>query len=452
MRFLLLFLLVTVSPFVSSQTKKKSKSPIKNTKFNIQIQGIIFEDCAKPLEVAFGEYHGSDAEVEKVKPNAKGEFISTYWMKEPGLFFYRIGGSTQYFLITPKEKIYKLGLSCNKRDLEPITVFSSAENKAYQEFVELNKLLTSEFENYRGKNLNDTLIYKEFREKIKDYQKKSAGLAKKYLNSYVAGRLLPADRIGEADLATIEKLRQTYLKKAVFGDEKFYNTKLPSILLENYLEFIVDKKDNSFAAIEWVLNTASKNPTAAKRLQDMLYQAINKSKRQDLMRGYIQWSMDNPDKMVNEVAKFKLDRLSKSMVDAQFINITLKDTTGVDQELRNVVIKSKYTLLMIYNPDCSHCIETLPKLIPVGERYQSKGLGLFSVAAKNDHNLWINFIKKYTGKGWTNVMEDQTNSSFGKYSINSLPSFVLIDAKGKIVSRMVADNVMTELQKWLDLL
>ena len=38
---------------------------------------------------------------------------------------------------------------------------------------------------------------------------------------------------------------------------------------------------------------------------------------------------------------------------------------------------------------------------------------------------------------------------FGKYSITSLPSFVLIDTQGKIVARMVASEVVTELQKWL---
>jgi thiol-disulfide isomerase/thioredoxin len=211
----------------------------------------------------------------------------------------------------------------------------------------------------------------------------------------------------------------------------------------------MDKDDNSFAAFEWLLNVASKNTTASQRLQDVLYETINKSKRKDMMRSYIYWAKAHPDKMVNEITKFKLEGLSKSMVDAQFINISLKDTLGNTRELKDAITTSKYTLVAIYNPDCSHCIETLPKLVPIWEKYQSKGLKIFTVAAKNDNTMWINFIKKYTGAGWINVMEDQTNSSFGKYSITSLPSFVLIDTQGKIVSRMVATEVVAELQKWL---
>ena len=447
MKNLLLFLLLAIGPIALSQTKSKSKTA--DTKFNIQILGIVLDNCSAKSDIAFGEFHGSDAEVQKMKPNAKGEFTASYWISEPGLFFYKIGSVAQYFIVSPKEKMYKIGLSCNKNELEPLQVFNSTENKAYQEFVNLNTLLTADFENYRAKNLNDTLIFKEFASKLRDYQKKSAALAKKYTNSYVANRLVSVDRVSEVDLSSIQKLRESYLKRQVFADQKFYNTMLPSYLVENYLNFIIDKNDQSFSVFEQVLNMASKNPKAAQRLQDLLFEAIKKSKRQDLMRSYIYWAKAHPDKMVNEIAKFKLDGLSKSMVDAQFINITLKDTLGNSRELKDVVTTSKYTLLTIYNPDCSHCIETLPKLIPIWEKYQSKGLKIYTVAAKNDNTLWLDFIKKHTSPGWINVMEDQTNSNFGKYAITSLPSFVLIDAQGKIVSRMVANEVVVELQKWL---
>lgn len=449
MKNLLLFLFIAFGPIASSQIKSKPKSKTAVTKFNIQIQGIVLDNCSKTPDIAFGEFHGSDAEVQRMKPNAKGEFTASYWIKEPGLFSYRIGGTTQYFLVSPKEKFYKIGLSCNKNELEPLQVFSSTENKSYQEFMSIRKGLNADLENFNNKYLNDTLIFKEFSGKLRDYQKKCASLAKKYPNSYVVNRLVTADRLSEVDFSSIEKLRESFLKRQAFSDQKFYNTMLPSLILENYLNFIMEKEDNSFAAFEWVLNVASKNTTASQRLQDVLYETINKSKRKDLMRNYINWANAHPDKMVNEITKFKIDRISKSMVDAQFINISLKDTLGHTRELKDVVTASKYTLLTIYNPDCSHCIETLPKLIPIWDKYQSKGLKIYTVAAKNDNAMWIDFIKKHTAPGWINVMEDQTNSNFGKYSITSLPSFLLIDSKGKIVSRMVATEVVAEMQKWL---
>lgn len=401
-------------------------------------------------DVSFGDFHGSDTEVQKMNVDAKGEFRAAFWLKEPGLVYLKKGNNTQYFMVSPKEKIYKVNLSCTNNALNPLQIDHSPENKAYQDFINLRKKCNSDLENYRSKNLDDTAIFQEFSNQWSEYQKNSAMLVKKNPQTYVAKTLVTADRINEKDLSSIQSLRQNFLKRVAFADQKFYNTPLPTFLLENYINIISDKNDHSFTAFEALLNTASKNSVAAKRLQDLLFEAISKSKRQDLMNGYIYWAMAHPDKMMHEVVKTKLEILSKSMVDAPFINISLKDTIGNKRELKDAVTSSKYTLLVIYNPDCSHCIETLPKLIPIWEKHQSKGLKIYTVAAKSENALWTNFIKKHTGTGWINVIEDETNSSFGKYSITSLPSFVLINTQGKIVSRMVAGTVVEELQKWLD--
>lgn len=448
MKNIIFFFVLVFGLSTMAQVKKKGK-PVKSERFSVEIQGKVLDNCLPMSDLSFGEFHGTDAEVERLKVNARGEFVARYWLSEPGLFFLRKGGSTQYFLATPKEKVYKIGLSCTGKTLDPLQVFYSSENKAYIDFIEARKKVNGDFEDYRGKDLNDTLIFKECKSKLLEYQSALTQLVKKHPNTYVAQRLVPAEKLNTKDFATIESLRQGYLKRTSFGDSKFYNTPLPSFILENYLNVIADKKNESFAPLEWVLAAAAKNKSAAERLQELLFEAIQKSKREDLMKGYINWARANEGKMVNEITKFKMDGLAKSMVDAQFINISLKDTVGNTKELRETVLASKYTLLVIYNPDCSHCIATIPKLIPIAGHYQSKGLGMFTVAANNSRTLWLDFIKQRTGPGWVNVMEDNTNSSFGKYSVTQLPSFVLIDSKGKIVARMVADNVISELQKWL---
>ena len=169
-----------------------------------------------------------------------------------------------------------------------------------------------------------------------------------------------------------------------------------------------------------------------------------------MINGYIYWAQAHPDKMVQQVVQAKLQRLSINMVGAPLINVTLKDTIGNTQQLKDVAVSSKYTLLVLYSPGCGHCQETLPKLIPIWEQYQSKGFKIFTVAAKTENAEWTAFIKKYMGIGWVNVIEGPNNTSFGAYSIATLPSFVLLDSKGKIVSKMDAQSVEADLKKWLD--
>lgn len=449
MKNLILFFFIAFGALAFSQTKPKQKTVAADYKFNFQIQGKVLDNCNTSSNLTFGVFNGSDTEVETIKTNANGEFLAGFWLREPGLVYFKKGSNTQYFMVNPKERTYKIYLSCNNNELNPLHIENSKENKAYQDFVNLRKKLSTDLEEYSTKNLNDTTVFKEFCIKLRDFQKKSIGFAKQYPQTYAANNLVVADRINEKDFSSIQNLRQNYLKRQIFADQKFYNTPLPTFILENYIDLIIDKNENSFAAFEWVLNTASKNIAASKRLQHLLYEAFSKSKRQDLIDGYIYWAKANPEKMVQQVVQAKLEALSKSMVDANFINVSLKDTIGNTRELKDVVTSSKFTLLVIYNPDCSHCVETLPKLIPIWQQYQSKGFIIYTVAAFSKNEEWIDFIKKHTGTGWVNVMEDQTNSNFGKYSITSLPSFILIDSKGKIVSRMAAGNVKDDMEKWL---
>ncbi|WP_309640088.1 thioredoxin-like domain-containing protein [Flavobacterium sp.] len=446
---LLALFFITSSLCASSQTKK-SKPKAANTSFDIQISGKLLNDCHKPVDLYFGGFHGAEHDVKAINANANGEFKAKFSLKEPGLVYIKKGMFSQYFIATASEKTYQLDLTCSNDALNSIQVNNSKENKAYQDFLNLRKKFSTDIDSFRTKNLDDVAVFQEFAKHLHDYQTGLTLLAKQNPQTYAANHLTVADRVSEKDLVSILSLRQNYLKRQVFADPKFYNTSLPTFILENYIDFISDKNNSSFAPFDGLLNLASKNTEAAKRLEDALYDALEKSKRQDLINGYIYWAQAHPNKMVQQVVQAKLQRLAKCMVGAPLINISLKDTIGNTQQLKDVALSSKYTLLALYSPGCSHCQETLPKLGPIAEQYKSKGFKIFTVAANTGNAEWIGFIKKYMGSGWINVMEGPNNNSFGEYVLTTLPSFVLIDSKRKIVSKMDAQSVLTDLQKYLD--
>lgn len=446
----LLLVLLIVSGFSISAQPKKSKSKPVNTSYSIQISGTLLGDCRKPADLYFGEFHGSERDVQAIKTDANGAFTTKILLKEPGLVYLKKGLYSQYFIVTPKEKTYKIDLTCGNDILNASQVYNSPENKAYQEYLNLHKKFSDDLQGFRTKDLEDAAVFQEFAKLIRDYQNELTDLTKQNSQTYMASFLAVTDRVSEKDLASMQTLRQNYLKRPYFADPKFYNTSIPIWLIENYVDFISNKKDSSFTAFESLLTLTSKNSEAAKRFQDALYDALVKSKRQDLINGYIYWAQAHPEKMVQQVVQAKLQRLAKSMVGAPLINISLKDTTGTVQQLKDAAAASKYTLLAIYSPGCSHCQETLPKLGPIAEQYKSKGFKIFTVAAKTEMAEWIGFIKKYMGYGWINTMEGTNNTSLGEYAVTSLPSFVLIDSKGKIVAKMDAHSVKDDLQKWLE--
>jgi len=356
-----------------------------------------------------------------IKVNPNGEFAAKVLLKEPGLVYLKKGIYSQYFIVTPKEKTYQIDLICGNDILNAIQIQNSPENKAYQEYLSLHKKFSASIDSYRAKNLDEAIVFQEFAKRIRDYQTELADFAKQNPQTYAANYLSVTDRVTEKDLASVQSLRQNYLKRPYFADPKFYNTSIPTWIIEDYINFICNKNDKSFAAFESLLNGVSKNTEAAKRLQDALYDALVKSKRQDLINGYIDWAQAHPEKMVQLVVQAKLQRLAKSMVGGPLINVSLKDTTGTVQQLKDVAATSKYTLLAIYSPGCSHCQETLPKLGPIAEQYKSKGFKIFTVAANTNTAEWTGFIKKYMGYGWINTMEEPNNTSLGQYAITSLP-------------------------------
>ncbi|NHM05958.1 TlpA family protein disulfide reductase [Flavobacterium sp. CYK-4] len=451
MKKLLLLFVVLCSLSVFSQGKPKTAKPKakpNDAAFRIQILGKLLEECPKPPDVTFGDFHGSDTDVQAMNVNAKGEFSASYMLKEPGLFYFKKGGYTEYFMVSPKETLYKIELGCSKNVLAPVKVIGSTENKAYQQYLALREQLNKDLEVYKDKDLSEDLLFQGFANQWRDYQKNLVQFIKQYPQTYTARQIASFDRLAEKDLESLETLGANYLQRAVFGDQKFYNSPLPSYLLEDYLHFIDGKKKASFAPFENLLTIASKNPTAAKRLQHVLFEAFSKNKRQDLINGYINWYKAHPSQMLHTVVQAKLDMLAKSMVGAPFTNMKLNDVQGKAQELQPIVESSNYTLLTFFSPGCSHCQETLPKLIPIGEQYKNKGLKIYTVAAKTADADWTAFLTKYTSPEWTNVMDEPTNRHFGEHSVNSLPYFILIDNKGKIVSRMDAKSVLTELPKW----
>ena len=139
MKNLILFFFIAFGAFAFSQTKTKQKTAAADYKFNFQIQGKVLDNCYTSSNLTFGVFNGSDTEVETIKTNANGEFIAGFWLREPGLVYFKKGSNTQYFMVNPKERTYKIYLSCNNNDLNPLHLENSKENKAYQSFINLRK-------------------------------------------------------------------------------------------------------------------------------------------------------------------------------------------------------------------------------------------------------------------------------------------------------------------------
>jgi thiol-disulfide isomerase/thioredoxin len=111
-------------------------------------------------------------------------------------------------------------------------------------------------------------------------------------------------------------------------------------------------------------------------------------------------------------------------------------------------IKSKYTILYFWDPDCGHCQKETPKLLEFYKRIQAKyQVQVFAVGCVSELEPWRKYIreKKLT---WINVV-DAFNKNHYKhtYDIYSTPVMYILDEHKKIIGKRIETE---QLEDFLD--
>lgn len=131
-------------------------------------------------------------------------------------------------------------------------------------------------------------------------------------------------------------------------------------------------------------------------------------------------------------------------------NIVLMDTSNVWHSLYDV--KSKYTVVVFWDPNCGHCKKEMPKLKTFYEANKNKGVEVFSVSTDFENEDWVAYVKE-NKLPWINVSDNpEINKNAQKYilegktTLNSLnfrdywdifstPQFYLLDENKMIIAK-----------------
>lgn len=109
---------------------------------------------------------------------------------------------------------------------------------------------------------------------------------------------------------------------------------------------------------------------------------------------------------------------------------------GKEIRLSDYVGKNKLILLDFWASWCIPCIQEVPLLKELQEKYESKGLLVIGVSVDSDRKKWEEALDKHEPagiqiselKGWESV-------SRINYGVQAIPFTVLIDSSGKILAR-----------------
>ena len=382
-----------------------------------------------------------------------------------------------YFIVSPKKEILfelligsqqKFSVSADTAGLPGSVVFTgSPENKAFQEYTL--------FMNNRGREIaglqsrlsetkskkDSTDIQQKLRkanEEVKTYrdraEKKDSGSLLSTLLLALKEPVVPAPPAGNADKNFAYRYYKAhYWDHISFTDDRLIRTPIFEPKLDRYYKDLV-----------------SPDPDSINREIDhmLLYSRTNKEMFKYLLVHFVQKYI-NPDYMGQDAVfvhlfekyintgqagfftekyrKFVDDRaysLMANLIGQPAPELTMTDTTGKTQSLYE--INADFVVICFWDPTCSHCKETVPKVDSIYQaKWKKEGIRVVGVMVDGGKDNWIKFIRDHNLKDWINVYQTtaqhDADASAGRpdyrqlYDVYQTPILYLLDKDKRIIAK-----------------
>ncbi|HLP10347.1 MAG TPA: redoxin domain-containing protein [Flavobacteriales bacterium] len=447
----------------------------------------------KDTTVFLANYYGNKLYyADTTKCNAKGEFqFSTKKKFEPGLYAVVVSG--KYFeIVLNNENVY---IETEKADLvNKVVVKESKENKLFYEyiyFINAKRMLADPIRNSAKDLKKDDPKLKKAKEDLAALDKEVKAFQQKFITDNPTSLTAKFIKLSldieipeqpkkpdgsPVDSAWTYKYAHThYFDNLDFSDDRMVRSPFFHNKVDKYFkDMILQIPDTVIAEINRLFPKFEQSKEQFKYVCHKLTYDSETSKimcfdkvfvylvEKYYNNGKATWLKDDKLKKVQERAA----EISPCTCGKLATPITLPDSSMAWKKLYDV--KSDYTILVFWDPECGHCKTELPKFAELMKKYKgSNKVSVYSVS--QDHSAaWKKFIK-------TNHMEDFVNVAVPKeiyegdgqkaahelvqkgltdynslnyrnfYDIISTPRIFLLDKDKKIVAKQLEADQMDKI-------
>ncbi|WP_343305687.1 TlpA disulfide reductase family protein [Chitinophaga niabensis] len=202
---------------------------------------------------------------------------------------------------------------------------------------------------------------------------------------------------------------------------------------------VVEKKRKAFL-MDFVLHNKPSEVLAFIALQAAEQRSIDIKEIDRLMQHFVGASEKG---MLTEHFLQKAASNKQAAVGSMVMDFTLQDTTGAQHRLKDYIGKGKYVLFEFWASWCGPCRADIPHLREVHALYNKKGFEIVSISLDDDKEKWLKAIREEKMK-WTQLSDLKAfDSELAKnYRIRGIPSCLLFDPQGKLVTRNMRGSWM----------
>ena len=146
------------------------------------------------------------------------------------------------------------------------------------------------------------------------------------------------------------------------------------------------------------------------------------------------WASDESLEKIRENVLF----FENNLIGRIAPDLTLEGFDGQYYNLHQV--NAKYTLVVIYEPGCSHCKEFVPQLYSqVYLPFREKGVEVYAIYSMDNREEWEEFIIEHELFDWINVWDENHVSRFKiLYDARTTPGLYLLNSHKEIIAKKIS--------------
>ncbi len=162
------------------------------------------------------------------------------------------------------------------------------------------------------------------------------------------------------------------------------------------------------------------------------------------------------DFFTEKYRKFVDDRaysIMANLIGQPAANLEMTDTSGKPRSLYE--IPANFVVVCFWDPTCSHCKETIPKLDSMYQaKWKYQGVQVFAVMVDGGQDNWRNFIRSHNLGDWINVYQTTAQHdavvAAGRpdyrqlYDVYQTPILYLLDKEKRIVAKKLTYQQVDE--------
>lgn len=379
-----------------------------------------------------------------------------------GIYFVILPDQAGYFEFLVQEQ--QFSLETEKTDLVgKMKVKGSPENELFFENMRWNQKQST-----RLKELNEALknatsdkdknklqkqidqINKEAKERIVKFKKEKPDML--FTKIITAGNdpELPESVDAESKQAVLSFYKEHYFDTYDFSDSRLARTTILNKKIAHYTnKLIVQQADSVSKACDKIIALAKADTNHYKIVVTSLLNNYAKPKIMGLDAVYVHLAENYYNEKdawwVKSADLFRIQERAKdmkpSLLGQKARSFTLQDSKGKFHKLSEV--KSKYTIIYFWDPDCGHCKKTTPKLVDFVKGNEDLDATIFTITTEHEEDKWRKYLEKNPDmeSHFYNLADFKFRSRFRQdFDITGTPRIFVLDEDKIIIAKKIQPN------------